>query len=58
MENLTEAEILELHDSVSKLFNISQVTKDLGLIKSIIERPDTIFSNYSPYSEIFSKPQV
>ena len=55
MENLTEAEILELHDSVSKLFNISQVTKDPGLIKSIVERPDTIFSNYSPYSEIFSK---
>jgi len=55
MENLTEAEILELHNVVSQIFNILQVTKDPGLLKSIVERPDTIFSNYSPYSEIFSK---
>ena len=56
MKNLDEEQLVELHNEICTHFGIPTEVKDRGILKSIVERPNTIiFGNYEPYDNIFKK---
>lgn len=56
MQNLTERELLDIHKFVSEHFSIPVEVKDPGLVKAIIERPDTkLYGDHTPYKTVFQK---
>ncbi|MBU1000538.1 type II toxin-antitoxin system death-on-curing family toxin [Patescibacteria group bacterium] len=52
---LTTSQVLFIHDQMIKRFNGSPGIRDIGLIKSVIARPQATFENKYLYVSIFDK---
>ncbi|MEM3170736.1 MAG: type II toxin-antitoxin system death-on-curing family toxin [Candidatus Nitrosotenuis sp.] len=56
MVELSDTDLLELHTIVEERFHIFPHVKDLGLLKSIAERPTQVLhGSYMPYNNVFMK---
>ncbi|HVZ58718.1 MAG TPA: type II toxin-antitoxin system death-on-curing family toxin [Patescibacteria group bacterium] len=55
MKYLTTAQVLAVHDQMVKRFGGSLDVRDLGLIESAVNRPQSTFDNEDLYPDIFLK---
>lgn len=56
LENLTEEDLLFLHNIVEEKFKVFTGVKDQGLVKAISERPNQIlYGKFAPFDDIFTK---
>lgn len=55
-ENLTQEDLLFLHNVVEEKFKVFTGVKDPGLVQAIAERPNqTLYNGFTPFDDIFTK---